>query len=123
MIYLFISTLKDEAEKLFYIEKDDIELFSPFDIVIEKLSSDNSHYAHREETRPQVEVSSKEKASSNRELYPQIPDGYSYPRTAGGILAFSREEPRSPVRAFSRRGHDINLKNRFANPDDESYCV
>lgn len=34
---LFVSPINNEEEKIFYIEKDDIELFSPFDITIEKL--------------------------------------------------------------------------------------
>ncbi|MEN8116577.1 MAG: tRNA lysidine(34) synthetase TilS [Bacteroidota bacterium] len=33
---LFVSELKEEEEKIYYIEKDDIELFAPFDITIEK---------------------------------------------------------------------------------------
>ncbi len=34
---LFISPIKEEDNKIFYIEKEDIELFEPIDIVIEKL--------------------------------------------------------------------------------------
>ena len=34
---LFVSRIKEEDNKIFYIEKEDIELFEPLDIVIEKL--------------------------------------------------------------------------------------
>lgn len=38
---LFVSELKDKGEKIYYIENEDIELFEPFDITIEKLSVHN----------------------------------------------------------------------------------
>lgn len=34
---LFITELPDEEKRIYYIEKDDLELFAPFDITIEKL--------------------------------------------------------------------------------------
>ena len=34
--YLYISEAREEEDKLYYIEKDDMELFEPFDITIEK---------------------------------------------------------------------------------------
>lgn len=34
---LFVSVIEYNEEKIFYVEKDDIELFEPFDILIEKL--------------------------------------------------------------------------------------
>lgn len=34
---LFVSTHKDEETKIYYLEKQDLELFEPFDITIEKL--------------------------------------------------------------------------------------
>ncbi len=37
--YLFVSKLKEGEEKLFYIEKNDIELFEPLDFNIEKLDA------------------------------------------------------------------------------------
>ncbi len=38
---LFISEIKDNDSRIFYIEDDDIELFKPLNIVIEKLPADN----------------------------------------------------------------------------------
>lgn len=38
---LFVSKIKEENDKVFYIEKDDIGLFTPIDITIEKLWNDN----------------------------------------------------------------------------------
>jgi len=38
---LFISGKKEKKEEIFYIEKDDIELFKPFDIIIEKMPAKN----------------------------------------------------------------------------------
>ena len=38
---LFISIITKEDSKIFYIEKDDIELFKPLDIVIEKFTAEN----------------------------------------------------------------------------------
>lgn len=40
---LFISLLADEDSRIFYIENDDIELFVPLDIVIEKLPAQGFH--------------------------------------------------------------------------------
>ncbi len=37
---LFISLIADEDSRIFYIENDDIELFEPLDIVIERLLAD-----------------------------------------------------------------------------------
>ena len=37
---LFISEIKQEEEKIYYIEKDDMELFSPFIISIEKIDAE-----------------------------------------------------------------------------------
>jgi tRNA(Ile)-lysidine synthase len=37
---LFVSALKEEESKIYYIEADDIELFAPFDISLEKLNAD-----------------------------------------------------------------------------------
>lgn len=34
--YLYVSEAREEEDKLYYIEKDDMELFDPFDITIEK---------------------------------------------------------------------------------------
>ncbi len=38
---LFISELKESEEKIYYIEKDDVELFEPFDILVQKADSVN----------------------------------------------------------------------------------
>ncbi len=38
---LFVSPIKEGEDKIYYIEKDDIELFTPLDITIEKLRGDN----------------------------------------------------------------------------------
>jgi len=38
---LFISPLEEKENKIYYIEDDDIELFAPFDINIEKLPGEN----------------------------------------------------------------------------------
>ncbi|MBT3384480.1 MAG: tRNA lysidine(34) synthetase TilS [Prolixibacteraceae bacterium] len=38
---LFVSTIKENGDKIYYIEKDDIELFEPLDISIEKFPSEN----------------------------------------------------------------------------------
>jgi len=38
---LFISELKESEEKIYYIEKDDVELFEPFDILVQKVDSVN----------------------------------------------------------------------------------
>lgn len=38
---LFISAIKEEEKKIYYIEKDDIELFEPYDITLEKLPARN----------------------------------------------------------------------------------
>jgi tRNA(Ile)-lysidine synthase len=37
---LFITELADEEKRIYYIEKDDLGLFTPFDITIEKLEKD-----------------------------------------------------------------------------------
>jgi tRNA(Ile)-lysidine synthase len=37
--HLFISEQKESADKIFYIEEDDIELFEPFDMSIEKVDT------------------------------------------------------------------------------------
>ncbi len=37
---LFVSPIKDNETKIFYVENDDIELFEPLDIVIERLPAD-----------------------------------------------------------------------------------
>jgi tRNA(Ile)-lysidine synthase len=37
---LFITELPNEEKRIYYIEKDDLELFTPFDITIEKLGKD-----------------------------------------------------------------------------------
>lgn len=34
---LFVSKVSDEDEKIYYIEKDDLELFDPMDLIIEKI--------------------------------------------------------------------------------------
>lgn len=38
---LFVLPLPDKNERIFYIEKDDIELFEPFDLTIETLDNDD----------------------------------------------------------------------------------
>ncbi len=38
---LFISELKESEEKIYYIEEDDVELFEPFDILVQKADSVN----------------------------------------------------------------------------------
>jgi len=38
---LFVSKLENKKEKIYYIEKDDIELFEPYDIVLETLPAQN----------------------------------------------------------------------------------
>jgi tRNA(Ile)-lysidine synthase len=38
---LFVVPLPEEDERIYYIEEDDMELFSPFDMVIEKIDSAN----------------------------------------------------------------------------------
>lgn len=38
--YLFVSEIKEGEEKLFYIEENDMELFEPFDIIIEKTDAE-----------------------------------------------------------------------------------
>jgi len=38
---LFISELKESEEKIYYIEKDDVELFEPFDILVQTADSVN----------------------------------------------------------------------------------
>ena len=38
---LFITELHDEEKRIYYIEKDDIELFTPFDMMIEKIENSN----------------------------------------------------------------------------------
>jgi len=38
---LFISKIKEKEKKIYYIEKDDIELFTPFDIALEKLPAEH----------------------------------------------------------------------------------
>jgi len=37
---LFVSAIKENDNKIYYIEKDDMELFTPFDINIEKVSAE-----------------------------------------------------------------------------------
>jgi tRNA(Ile)-lysidine synthase len=39
--YLFITPLPENEERIFYIEKDDIELFAPFNMTIEKVNRQN----------------------------------------------------------------------------------
>jgi tRNA(Ile)-lysidine synthase len=38
---LFVSLIKENGDKIYYIEKDDIELFEPLNISIEKFSAEN----------------------------------------------------------------------------------
>ena len=38
---LFVSLIKEKEDKIYYIEKDDMELFTPLDINIEKLPANN----------------------------------------------------------------------------------
>ncbi len=38
---LFISEIKEENDKIYYIEEDDIELFAPFDITLEKFRAED----------------------------------------------------------------------------------
>lgn len=38
---LYITTLPESKNQIFYIESDDIELFAPFDLVIEKVAGNN----------------------------------------------------------------------------------
>lgn len=39
--HLFLTRLKAEDERIFYLEKEDLELFAPFDLTIEKTDIDN----------------------------------------------------------------------------------
>lgn len=39
--YLFVTPLPDSEKRIFYIEEDDLELFAPFDLTIEKIGADN----------------------------------------------------------------------------------
>jgi tRNA(Ile)-lysidine synthase len=39
--HLFLTRLKAEDERIFYLEKEDLELFTPFDLTIEKTDIDN----------------------------------------------------------------------------------
>lgn len=41
--HLFLTRLKEEEERIFYLEKEDLELFAPFDLTIEKTDIDNFH--------------------------------------------------------------------------------
>lgn len=38
---LFITELPEEEKRIYYIEKDDLELFAPFDLTIERLDNDD----------------------------------------------------------------------------------
>ncbi len=39
--YLFITPLPDPEKPVFYIEEDDLELFTPFDLTVEKVKAEN----------------------------------------------------------------------------------
>jgi tRNA(Ile)-lysidine synthase len=39
--YLFVSEIKEDEEKIYYIEEEDFELFAPFEISIKRLNAEN----------------------------------------------------------------------------------